>query len=351
MFLLGLLIVQLRVGNLSLMLQLGHLLIGLVCLILPVMTVMTGSGFRKDFGLVGSFHGRVLLLGFVDFAVNDGSKGVSNLVYRFFRLELELTRLLGRLDRILKVKTGFAFAGFLIKDALLLENLFGGKAFAGSVQPLMRLFRLLFETLDCLSGSRSIRDWLFSGSLGSLVQNALPVYGLNNFGFADAACDGSCRNHTARNNRIGIVSLRGKGHGRRAFADRQLTGLVFFRLWLFLFGSIRLSLIFGFVLRSQRHLCLRLRLHIIRASLGTLLRFFRGCRSFGFMRLHELGVFRSLCDFLGCTFRQVFPHSTIPRHSHNNLVLGLQLLLCHQISPPIRALASSAYSGFSSMPI
>ena len=30
---------------------------------------------------------------------------------------------------------------------------------------------------------------------------------------------------------------------------------------------------------------------------------------------------------------------------------GRLLLLCHQISPPIRALASSAYSGFSSMPI
>ena len=69
------------------------------------------------------------------------------------------------------------------------------------------------------------------------------------------------------------------------------------------------------------------------------------------MRLHKLGVFRSLCDFLGGPFRQVFLHSPVPRHFHNDLILGLQRLFCHQISPPIRALASSAYSGFSSMPM
>ena len=213
MFLLGLFIVQLRVGNLSLMFQLGHLFIGLVCLILPVMAEMTGSGFCKNFGLVGSFHSGVVLLSLVEFAVNDGSKGVSNLVYRLFRLELELAWLLGRLDLILKVKSSFAFAGCLVENALLLESLLGGKAFAGSIQPLMRLFRLLFETLDFLSGSRSIRDRLFSGSLGSLVQNALPIYRLNDFGFADAARDGSCRNHTARINRSGMMPFRCKGHG------------------------------------------------------------------------------------------------------------------------------------------
>lgn len=97
MFLLGLFIVQLRIGNLSLMFQLGHLLIGLICLILPVMAVMTGSGFRKDFGLVGSFYRRVVLLGLVDFAVNDGSKGVSNLVYRLFVSNWSLLGCLGGL--------------------------------------------------------------------------------------------------------------------------------------------------------------------------------------------------------------------------------------------------------------
>ena len=172
---------------------------------------MTGSGFRKNFGLVRSFHGRVVLLGFVNFAVNDGSKGVSNLVYRFFRLELELTRLLGRLDFILKVKTGFALAGFLIKDALLFENLLSGKAFAGSVQPLMRLFRFSFELLNPLRGRDSIvHDRLCGSSFSRLRKYSIRVNCLNRRGLAQLVRDNRfCNNRTGmRGNAVRLQNRR-----------------------------------------------------------------------------------------------------------------------------------------------
>ena len=207
----GLFIVQLRVGNLSPMFQLGHLLIGLVCLILPVMAVMTGSGFRKDFGLVRSFNGRVVLLGLVDFAVNDGSKGVSDLIYRLFRLELELTRLLGRLDLILKVKTGFVFAGFLIKDALLLENLVRGQILTAGIQTLMRLFRFSFELLNPLRGRDSIvHDRLCGSSFSRLRKYSIRVNCLNRRGLAQLVRDNRfCNNRTGmRGNAVRLQNRR-----------------------------------------------------------------------------------------------------------------------------------------------
>ena len=211
MILLGLFIVQLRVGNFSLMFQLGHLLIGLVCLILPVMTVMTGSGFRKDFGLVRSFHSRVILLDLMQLSMNDGGEGVSNLAYCFLRFKLELTRLLGRLDLILKVKTGFALAGFLIKDTLLFENLLGGKAFAGSVQPLMRLFRFSFELLNPLRGRDSIvHDRLCGSSFSRLRKYSIRVNCLNRRGLAQLVRDNRfCNNRTVmRGNAVRLQNRR-----------------------------------------------------------------------------------------------------------------------------------------------
>ena len=68
------------------------------------------------------------------------------------------------------------------------------------------------------------------------------------------------------------------------------------------------------------------------------------------MRLYELGVFKPFGYFFGCTFREVFFDSTFSGHPHDNLIFGLQLFTRHQISPPIRALASSVYSGFNSIP-
>ena len=290
MILLGLFIVQLRVGNFSLMFQLGHLLIGLVCLILPVMTVMTGSGFRKDFGLVRSFHSRVILLDLMQLSMNDGGEGVSNLAYCFLRFKLELTRLLGRLDLILKVKTGFAFAGFLIKDALLLESPVRGQLLTGGIQTLMRLFRFSFEILNPLRVRDSIvHDRLCGSSFSRLRKYRIRVNCLNRRGLAQLV-----RNNRFCNDRAGMggnaVQLQNRRF-ERCFWRRQRFGYIlgwFFRLFLFCdrrFGG-RLSIaILG---------VFRLKLTLLTAHLHLFLFLRRNCfgRGICLNRLDQLCIFR-----------------------------------------------------------
>ena len=75
----------------------------------------------------------------MDFAVNAGSEGVTDLADGFIRFKLQLAFALWFFQLILKMKAGFALAGFLIKDALFLENLVRGQLFTGGVQTLMRL--------------------------------------------------------------------------------------------------------------------------------------------------------------------------------------------------------------------
>ena len=62
----------------------------------------------------------------MDFAVNAGSEGVTDLADGFIRFKLQLAFALWFFQLILKMKAGFALAGLFIKNALLLENLVRG---------------------------------------------------------------------------------------------------------------------------------------------------------------------------------------------------------------------------------
>ena len=56
----------------------------------------------------------------MDFAMNAGSEGVTDLADGFIRFKLQLAFALWFFQLILKMKAGFALAGLFIKNALLL---------------------------------------------------------------------------------------------------------------------------------------------------------------------------------------------------------------------------------------
>ena len=123
MLLLISLILELRISDIRLMFQLGDLLIGLVDAVFPMMTEMPSGSLCDNLRFVRCLNRRVFLFDLVDFAVNAGGEGVTDLADGFVCLELQLAFALRGFQLILKMKAGFALAGFLIKDALFLENL------------------------------------------------------------------------------------------------------------------------------------------------------------------------------------------------------------------------------------
>ena len=89
--------------------------------------------------------------------MNGRANGITDLTGSLFRAEGKFALLLGLFQLILKVKAGFALAGFLVKDALLFNDLVRRQLLTGSVQPLMCLFGFALKTLHFRRGSRSIR--------------------------------------------------------------------------------------------------------------------------------------------------------------------------------------------------
>ena len=161
MLLLISLILELRISDIRLMFQLGDLLIGLVDAAFPMMTEMPRSSLGGDLRFMCRFNRRVFLFDLMDFAVNAGSEGVTDLADGFIRFKLQLAFTLGLFQLILKMKAGFALACLFIKDALFFENLVRGQLLAGSIQTLMCLLRLPFELLHSLRGRDGIvRDRL-----------------------------------------------------------------------------------------------------------------------------------------------------------------------------------------------
>ena len=98
-----------------------------------MMAEMPSGSLGSDLRFMRRLNRRVFLFDLMDFAVNAGSKGVTDLADGFIRFKLQLAFALGLFQLILKMKAGFALAGLFIKDALFLENLVRGQLFTGGI--------------------------------------------------------------------------------------------------------------------------------------------------------------------------------------------------------------------------
>ena len=191
-------ILELRISSIRLVFQLGDLLVGLVDAAFPMMTEMPSGSLSGDLRFMRRLNRRVFLFDLMDFAVNAGSKGVTDLADGFICLKLQLAFALGLFQLILKMKAGFALAGFFIEDTLFLENLVRGQLLAGSVQTLMRLLGLPFELLHPLRGRDGIvDDRLCRGSLRRLGENSIRINGFNRRGLTQLVRDNCFGNHRA----------------------------------------------------------------------------------------------------------------------------------------------------------
>ena len=206
MLLLISLILELRIGSIRLVFQLGDLLIRLVDAAFPMMTEMPRSGLSGNLCFMRRLNRRVFLLDLMDFAVNAGSEGVTDLADGFICFKLQLAFALGLFQLILKMKAGFALAGLFIEDTLFLENLVRGQLLTGGIQTLMRLLGLPFELLHPLRGRNGIvRDRLRGGSLRRLRENGVCINSFHRRGLAQLVCDNRFGNHRAGMRRNAVL--------------------------------------------------------------------------------------------------------------------------------------------------
>ena len=206
MLLLISLILELRIRSIRLVFQLGDLLIRLVDAAFPMMTEMPSGSLSGNLRFMCRLNRRVFLFDLMNFAVNAGSEGVTDLADGFIRFKLQLAFALRLFQLILKVKAGFALAGFLIEDTLFLENLVRGQLLTGCIQTLVRLLRLPFELLhplrrwDCI-----VRDRLCGGSLRRWGENGICIYCFNRRGLAQLVRDNRFGNHRAGMRRNAVL--------------------------------------------------------------------------------------------------------------------------------------------------
>ena len=206
MLLLISLILELRIGSIRLVFQLGDLLIRLVDAAFPMMTEMPRSGLSGNLCFMRRLNRRVFLLDLMDFAVNAGSEGVTDLADGFICFKLQLAFALGLFQLILKMKAGFALAGLFIEDTLFLENLVRGQLLTGGIQTLMRLLGLPFELLHPLRGRGGIvRDRLCRGGFRRLSENSIRIHCFNRRGLAQLVCDNRFGNHRAGMRRNAVL--------------------------------------------------------------------------------------------------------------------------------------------------
>ena len=206
MLLLISLILELRIRSIRLVFQLGDLLIRLVDAAFPMMTEMPRSGLSGNLCFMRRLNRRVFLLDLMDFAVNAGSEGVTDLADGFICLKLQLAFALGLFQLILKMKAGFALAGLFIEDTLFLENLVRGQLLTGGIQTLMRLLGLPFELLHPLRGRDCIvRDRLCGGGFRRLSENGICIHCFNRRGLAQLVRDNRFGNHRAGMRRNAVL--------------------------------------------------------------------------------------------------------------------------------------------------
>ena len=215
MLLLISLILELGVSYIRLVFQLGDLLVGLVDAAFPMMTEMPSGSLSGDLRFMRRLNRRVFLFDLMDFAVNAGSEGVTDLADGFICLKLQLSFALRLFQLILKMKAGFALSGLFIKDTLFLENLVRGQLFTGGIQTLMRLLGLPFELLHPLRGRDGIvRDRLCRGGFRRLSENGICIHCFNRSGFAQLVRNNRFGNHCASMRRNAML-LQSRGLERR----------------------------------------------------------------------------------------------------------------------------------------
>ena len=172
---------------------------------------MPSGSLSGDLRFMRRLNRRVFLFDLMDFAVNAGSEGVTDLADGFIRFKLQLAFALWFFQLILKMKAGFALAGLFIKDSLLLEDFVRRQLLAGSVQTLMRLFGLPFELLHPLRGRDGIvRDRLCGGGFRRLGENGVRIHSFNRRGLAQLVRNNRFGNHRAgvRRNAVLLQSRR-----------------------------------------------------------------------------------------------------------------------------------------------
>ena len=84
----------------------------------------------------------------MNLAVDGRANGITDLAGGLLRAEGKLALLLGFFQLVLKVKAGFALAGFLVKDALLFNDFMRRQLLTGSIQLLMRFFGFALKPLN-----------------------------------------------------------------------------------------------------------------------------------------------------------------------------------------------------------
>ena len=189
------------------------------------------------------------------------------------------------------MKEGFALAGFLIKDALFLENLVHGQLLTGGIQTLMRLLGFPFELLHPLRGRGStVRDRLCGGSFRRLSENGIYIHCFDRRGLAQLVRDNRFGNHRAgmRRNAVLLQNRRLERRFRRQ-RFRYILGWIFCP-FLFCNGRFRgrLCVVIPSVFRLKLTLLtahLHLFLFLRRKSFGRL-----GCLA----GLHQLRIFQPL---------------------------------------------------------
>ena len=199
-------ILELRIRSIRLVFQLGDLLIRLVDAAFPMMTEMPSGSLSGDLRLMRRLNRRIFLFDLMDFAMNAGSEGVTDLADVILCLKLQLSFALRLFQLILKMKAGFAIAGFFIEDALFLEDLVRGQLFTGGIQTLMCLLGLPFELLHPLRGRGGIvRDRLCRGGFRRLSENSIRIHCFNRRGLAQLVRDNRFGNHRAGMRRNAVL--------------------------------------------------------------------------------------------------------------------------------------------------
>ena len=200
----------------------------------------------------------------------------------------------------------------------------------------MRLLGFALQTLNP-PGSWGIAAKVryLGGGFSRPFQNSLPVNLPFSTRSADLAGNSSIGKCFSVVNGMGMVCLRVQSMRCGIIADGKITRLVL------------LCRICGLCFSLSLTLCV---FQLIRAELPPLPDIFGQIAGFRVMGRDKLGIFKALRHLFRSAFREVFFHSAVSGHPQDNPVFGLQFIMRHQISPPIRASASSLYSGFNSIP-